>query len=108
MIKQCLPARSLRFAFAFASLSVWGWSTLCAPRRRHSLLHARLSQALNKDGKDAETLANLVVCGLHCGRRGTQKLRTYTAQLRAVAPEHPLCAQQLEEAFAAAAATAVA
>jgi coatomer protein complex subunit epsilon len=67
-----------------------------------------LLEALNKDGKDPETLANLAVCGLHCGRRGTQKLRTYLAQLRTVAPDHPLVAPSLEEAFAAAAATAVA
>lgn len=67
-----------------------------------------LAEALNKDGKDPETLANLVVCGLHCGRRGGAKLRTYQAQLRAVAPEHPLCTGALEEAFNAAAATAAA
>lgn len=65
-----------------------------------------LLEALTKDGKDTETLANLVVAGLHLGRRGSAKLRTYLAQLRAVAPDHALLAKTaaLEEAFDAAAA----
>jgi coatomer protein complex subunit epsilon len=65
-----------------------------------------LLEALTKDGKDTETLANLIVVGMHLGRRGGAKLRTYATQLRAVAPQHALLAKQaaLEEAFDAAAA----
>jgi coatomer protein complex subunit epsilon len=65
-----------------------------------------LLEALTKDGKDPETLANLVVAGLHLGRRGGSKLRTYLTQLKAVAPQHALLAKSaaLEEAFDAAAA----
>ena len=65
-----------------------------------------LLEALTKDGKDAETLACLVVAGLHLGRRGSAKLRTYLTQLRAVAPAHAFLAKQaaLEEAYDAAAA----
>lgn len=65
-----------------------------------------LLEALTRDGKDPETLANLVVVGLHAGRRGSAKLRTYLTQLRAVAPEHALLAKTaaLEAAFDAAAA----
>ncbi len=65
-----------------------------------------LMEALTKDGKDTETLANLIVCNLHLGRRGGSKLRTHLAQLRAVAPQHALLAKQAacEAAFDAAAA----
>ena len=52
-----------------------------------------LMEAVTKDGKDPETLANLVVCNLHLGRRASAKLRTYLAQLKAVAPQHPLLAK---------------
>ena len=59
-----------------------------------------------QDGKDADTLANLVACGLYNNRRGGQKLRTYVTQLRSVAPEHPFVTKSAahEEAFNAAAA----
>ena len=65
-----------------------------------------LLEALNKDGKDADTLANLLACGLYNNRRGSQKLRTFLTQLKSVAPTHPYVAkmQQHEDAFAAAAA----
>lgn len=68
-----------------------------------------LMEAVTKDGKDPETLANLVVCSLHLGRRTSAKMRTYLAQLRAVAPAHPLLARQAasEAAFDAAAAAVV-
>eukprot|EP00270_Netrium_digitus_P008855 TRINITY_DN2673_c0_g2_i1.p1 TRINITY_DN2673_c0_g2~~TRINITY_DN2673_c0_g2_i1.p1 ORF type:complete len:290 (-),score=48.67 TRINITY_DN2673_c0_g2_i1:256-1125(-) len=45
-----------------------------------------LLDALNKDAKDANTLANLVVCGLHRGKPVTR----YMNQLRTVAPHHVL------------------
>jgi coatomer protein complex subunit epsilon len=69
-----------------------------------------LLEALGKDGKDAETLANLVAVNLHLGKRSSAKVRTYTTQLRAVAPEHPVLLKTaaLETAFDAAAAAAVA
>ena len=72
----------------------------------HDEAEKDLLEALTKDGKDAETLANLIVTGMHLGRRGGAKLRTYMTQLRAVAPQHVLLAKQaaLEEAYEAAAA----
>ena len=72
----------------------------------HDEAEKDLLEALTKDGKDAETLANLIVAGMHLGRRGGAKLRTYMTQLRAVAPQHALLAKQaaLEEAYEAAAA----
>lgn len=72
----------------------------------HDEAEKDLLEALTKDGKDAETLANLIVTGMHLGRRGGAKLRTYMTQLRAVAPNHALLAKQqaLEESFDAAAA----
>jgi coatomer protein complex subunit epsilon len=73
---------------------------------QHEEAEKDLLEALTKDGKDPETLANLVVAGLHLGRRGSAKLRTYLTQLRAVAPGHAMLAKTaaLEEAFDAAAA----
>ncbi|GJP37458.1 hypothetical protein CLOM_g21861 [Closterium sp. NIES-68] len=58
---------------------------------------ALLLDALNKDAKDANTLANLVVCSLHRGKPATR----YLNQLRAVAPDHILAQRQItsEAAF---------
>ncbi|CAI5480898.1 unnamed protein product [Closterium sp. Yama58-4] len=58
---------------------------------------ALLLDALNKDAKDANTLANLVVCSLHRGKPATR----YLNQLRTVAPDHILVQRQLasEAAF---------
>ncbi|CAI5478041.1 unnamed protein product [Closterium sp. Yama58-4] len=58
---------------------------------------ALLLDALNKDAKDANTLANLVICSLHRGKPATR----YLNQLRTVAPDHILVQRQLasEAAF---------
>ncbi|ONK60817.1 uncharacterized protein A4U43_C08F22970 [Asparagus officinalis] len=56
-----------------------------------------LLEALNKDAKDAETLANLVVCSLHVGKPPAR----YLTQLRLLHPEHLLVkrASAAEENF---------
>ena len=82
-------------------------AAVCAMHQgQHEDAERQLLDALTKDGKDAETLANLIIVGMHMGRRGSAKLRTYATQLRAVSPAHALLAKQaaLEEAFDAAAA----
>eukprot|EP00475_Leptophrys_vorax_P016550 TRINITY_DN23022_c0_g1_i1.p1 TRINITY_DN23022_c0_g1~~TRINITY_DN23022_c0_g1_i1.p1 ORF type:complete len:291 (-),score=27.80 TRINITY_DN23022_c0_g1_i1:350-1222(-) len=58
---------------------------------------ALLLDALNKDAKDANTLANLVICCLHRGKPSTR----YLNQLKNVAPDHVLVERQvaLESAF---------
>ncbi|GMH01407.1 hypothetical protein Nepgr_003246 [Nepenthes gracilis] len=45
-----------------------------------------LLEALNKDAKDPETLANLVVCSLHLGKPSSR----YLSQLKLSHPEHML------------------
>ncbi|KAF5198960.1 Coatomer subunit epsilon-2 [Thalictrum thalictroides] len=45
-----------------------------------------LLDALNKDAKDAETLANLIVCSLHLGKPSSR----YLSQLKLSHPEHML------------------
>lgn len=50
-----------------------------------------LLDALNKNGKDADTLANLITCGLHLGKNTAR----YTSQLKLAAPEHP-CTKRTE------------
>ncbi|GMI91995.1 epsilon1 Coat Protein [Hibiscus trionum] len=45
-----------------------------------------LLDALNKDAKDPETLANLVVCSLHLGKSSSR----YLSQLKLTQPEHIL------------------
>ncbi|CAN4081920.1 unnamed protein product [Withania somnifera] len=56
-----------------------------------------LLEALNKDAKDTETLANLVVCSLHLGKPSTR----YLNQLKLSSPDHTLVkrATSAEESF---------
>ncbi|TYJ46194.1 hypothetical protein E1A91_A02G104400v1 [Gossypium mustelinum] len=56
-----------------------------------------LLEALNKDAKDPETLANLVVCGLHLGKSSSR----YVSQLKLTHPEHVLVkrASSAEDSF---------
>ncbi|KAH0698730.1 hypothetical protein KY284_012945 [Solanum tuberosum] len=56
-----------------------------------------LLEALNKDTKDSETLANLVVCSLHLGKPYTR----YLSQLKISHPDHMLVgrAASAEEIF---------
>ncbi|XP_010540638.1 PREDICTED: coatomer subunit epsilon-1 [Tarenaya hassleriana] len=56
-----------------------------------------LLEALNKDAKDTETLANLVVCSLHVGKSSSR----YLSQLKLSHPDHVLVkrAASAEENF---------
>ncbi|XP_057970799.1 coatomer subunit epsilon-1-like isoform X3 [Malania oleifera] len=56
-----------------------------------------LLEALNKDAKDAETLANLVVCSLHLGKPASR----FVSQLKLSHPDHMLVrsASAAEESF---------
>ncbi|EOY25601.1 Coatomer epsilon subunit isoform 1 [Theobroma cacao] len=56
-----------------------------------------LLEALNKDAKDPETLANLVVCSLHLGKSSSR----YLSQLKLTHPEHVLVkrASSAEDSF---------
>ncbi|KVH87829.1 coatomer subunit epsilon-1-like [Cynara cardunculus var. scolymus] len=50
-----------------------------------------LLEALNKDAKDRETLANLVVCNLHLGKPSSR----FLSQLKLSDPEHMLIKREL-------------
>ncbi|KAE8723422.1 Coatomer subunit epsilon-2 [Hibiscus syriacus] len=56
-----------------------------------------LLEALNKDAKDPETLANLVVCSLHLGKSSSR----FLSQLKLTHPEHILVkrASSAEDSF---------
>ncbi|KAJ7522744.1 hypothetical protein O6H91_18G025100 [Diphasiastrum complanatum] len=56
-----------------------------------------LLEALNKDAKDADTIANLIVCNLHLGKPTSR----YLNQLKMVDPDHPLLKRSAnaQEAF---------
>lgn len=56
-----------------------------------------LLEALNKDAKDPETLANLVVCSLHIGKSSSR----YLSQLKLSHPDHVLVkrASSAEDSF---------
>jgi len=62
-----------------------------------------LLEALGKDAKDPDTLANLVTVGLHLGKQTTR----YASQLKMLAPNHPMALRAAagEEMFARAAAS---
>jgi coatomer protein complex subunit epsilon len=51
----------------------------------------QLLEALNKDAKDPETLANLVVCSLHLGKSSSR----YLSQLKLAHPDHILVKRSL-------------
>ncbi|CAL5412887.1 unnamed protein product [Camellia sinensis] len=58
-----------------------------------------LLEALNKDAKDPETLANLVVCSLHLGKPSSRFLNV--GQMKLSHPDHMLVkrASSAEESF---------
>lgn len=65
-----------------------------------------LLEALSKDPKDGDALANLIACSYHLGKSAAR----HVAQLRNSAPDHPALARigSLEDAFTRASAASVA
>ncbi|PKA64090.1 Coatomer subunit epsilon-1 [Apostasia shenzhenica] len=63
-----------------------GKAVCCMHMGRFDEAETLLLEALNKDAKDAETLANLVVCNLHLGKSATR----YLSQLKLSHPDHVL------------------
>lgn len=63
-----------------------GKAVCCMHMGRFDEAESQLLEALNKDAKDAETLANLVVCSLHIGKSSSR----YLSQLKLSHPEHLL------------------
>ncbi|KAG9439015.1 hypothetical protein H6P81_019180 [Aristolochia fimbriata] len=63
-----------------------GKAVCCMQMGRFDEAESLLLESLNKDAKDGETLANLVVCCLHLGKSSSR----YLSQLRLSHPDHML------------------
>ncbi|KAI0494975.1 hypothetical protein KFK09_025121 [Dendrobium nobile] len=63
-----------------------GKAVCCMHMGRFDEAETLLLEALNKDAKDAETLANLVVCSLHVGKSASR----YLSHLKLTHPDHVL------------------
>ncbi|THU44214.1 hypothetical protein C4D60_Mb02t05050 [Musa balbisiana] len=66
-----------------------GKAVCCMHMGRFDEAESLLLEALNKDAKDAETLANLAVCSLHLGKPSSR----YLNQLKLSHPDHVLVAR---------------
>ncbi|KAK4488036.1 hypothetical protein RD792_003777 [Penstemon davidsonii] len=79
------------------SLILNGKAVCCMHKGEFDEAETLLLEALNKDAKDPETLANLVVCSLHLGKSSSR----YLNQLKLAQPDHILAkrASTAEESF---------
>ncbi|KAL6546262.1 hypothetical protein OROMI_021983 [Orobanche minor] len=92
--------------YPVTSLILNGKAVCCMHKGEFDEAETLLLESLNKDAKDPETLANLVVCSLHLGKPSSR----YLSQLKLSDPEHILVkrASAAEESFDRAAIQTVA
>ncbi|KAJ9691308.1 hypothetical protein PVL29_013478 [Vitis rotundifolia] len=83
--------------YQMTGLILNGKAVCCMHMGHFDEAESLLLEALNKDAKDPETLANLVVCSLHLGKQSSR----YLSQLKLSHPDHVLVtrASAAEEAF---------
>ncbi|KAF5782901.1 putative coatomer, epsilon subunit, tetratricopeptide-like helical domain superfamily [Helianthus annuus] len=83
--------------YQMTSLVLNGKAVCCMHMGNFDEAESFLLEALNKDAKDPETLANLVVCCLHLGKPSSR----FLSQLKLTHPEHMLVKRGLtaEESF---------
>ncbi|KAK1426645.1 hypothetical protein QVD17_15322 [Tagetes erecta] len=83
--------------YQMTSLILNGKAVCCMHMGNFDEAESFLLEALNKDAKDPETLANLVVCSLHLGKPSSR----FLSQLKLSHPEHMLIkrASTAEENF---------
>ncbi|KAI3741523.1 hypothetical protein L1987_59197 [Smallanthus sonchifolius] len=83
--------------YQMTSLILNGKAVCCMHMGNFDEAESFLLEALNKDAKDQETLANLVVCSLHLGKPSAR----FLSQLKLSDPEHTLVKRGLtaEENF---------
>lgn len=83
--------------YPMTSLVLNGKAVCCMHMGNFDEAETLLLEALNKDAKDPETLANLVVCSLHLGKPSSR----YLSQLKLSHPNHMLVKRSLsaEENF---------
>ncbi|KDP34862.1 hypothetical protein JCGZ_09150 [Jatropha curcas] len=72
--------------YPMTSLILNGKAVCCMHMGNFDEAETLLLEALNKDAKDPETLANLVVCSLHLGKPSSR----YLSQLKLSHPDHIL------------------
>lgn len=72
--------------YQMTSLVLNGKAVCCMHMGNFDEAESFLLEALNKDAKNAETLANLIVCSLHLGKSSTR----YLSQLKLSHPNHML------------------
>ncbi|XAR53230.1 hypothetical protein NMG60_11021696 [Bertholletia excelsa] len=83
--------------YQMTSLVLNGKAVCCMHMGNFDEAESLLLEALNKDTKDPETLANLIVCSLHLGKTSSR----YLNQLKLSHPDHMLVkrASTAEESF---------
>ncbi|XWS17981.1 hypothetical protein CRYUN_Cryun32bG0003100 [Craigia yunnanensis] len=83
--------------YTMTGLILNGKAVCCMHMGNFDEAETLLLEALNKDAKDPETLANLVVCSLHLGKSSSR----YLSQLKLTHPEHILVkrASSAEDSF---------
>ncbi|ERN14958.1 coatomer subunit epsilon-1 [Amborella trichopoda] len=83
--------------YQLTSTMLNGKAVCCMHMGRFDEAESLLLEALNKDARDAETLANLVVCSLHLGKSSSR----YLSQLKLSHPDHLLIKRttMAEESF---------
>ncbi|XWS11493.1 hypothetical protein CRYUN_Cryun37aG0003100 [Craigia yunnanensis] len=83
--------------YPMTGLILNGKAVCCMHKGNFEEAETSLLEALNKDAKDPETLANLVVCSLHLGKSYSR----YLSQLKLAHPEHILVkrASSAEDSF---------
>ncbi|KAI3932507.1 hypothetical protein MKW92_047502 [Papaver armeniacum] len=72
--------------YPMTGLILNGKAVCCMHMGHFDEAESLLLEALNKDAKDAETLANLIVCSLHLGKQSSR----YLSQLKLSHPDHML------------------
>ncbi|KAI3681050.1 hypothetical protein L6452_35832 [Arctium lappa] len=77
--------------YQMTSLILNGKAVSCMQMGNFDEAESFLLEALNKDAKDRETLANLVVCSLHLGKPSSR----FLSQLKLSDPEHMLIKREL-------------
>jgi coatomer protein complex subunit epsilon len=83
--------------YQMTSLILNGKAVCCMHMGNFDEAETLLLEALNKDAKDPETLANLIVCCLHLGKQSSR----FLSQLKLSHPDHVLVkrASTAEESF---------
>ncbi|KAG8385159.1 hypothetical protein BUALT_Bualt03G0012800 [Buddleja alternifolia] len=83
--------------YQMTSLILNGKAVCCMHKGEFDEAETLLLEALNKDAKDPETLANLVVCSLHLGKPSSR----FISQLKLSHPDHILVKRSstAEESF---------